>query len=229
MASDVTAQAKQTTSQAAERARTAATENGGKVIARSRVAVDRQSTVAGEQVNTIAQRARLSAAELRRSGEEGPAKLAESAADRVQQVGDWLKGLDADQLADYAKRVQPGKAVAGVEGFARSRPFLALAAGTALGFLPSRLLKAASAKRYSAAGGEPRPAPAPAPLPPAPQTSGSSGTFEGTTTGVTGGTSLTAEPVDVVETSLTNEPPLRGDSLPADAEITWRGTVDPPR
>lgn len=157
MAGEVAGQVQQQAGQAAQQARTRIVENGGKALARARVAVDRQSVVFGEQVNTLAQQSRLTSAELRRQGQETPAKLIEQAADRGQQLGDWLKQLDADKLASYASRVQPGKALSTVEGFGRRRPLVVLAAGAAVGFLPARLLKASSVKRYSASsmGGQP--------------------------------------------------------------------------
>lgn len=148
--SEFAGQAQEKAGQAAERARTQTVTSLGQALGRARVGVDQQSVVAGERVNTVAQRARLIAAELHRMGEHTPARLADQGATRVQQLGDWLKQLDADELTGYARRVQPGRAVTGVESFARRRPLLALATGATLGFLPARLIKMSSSRRQSA-------------------------------------------------------------------------------
>lgn len=156
MAGDVAAQAqdkaKEVGGQAAERVQAQTAQSLGTALGKMRLAVDQQSVVMGERVNTVAQRARLIAAELRGQGENTPAKTAEQAAARGQQLGDWLKQLDADQLVGYAQRVQPSKAAHGLEQAARRRPLLALGTGVALGFLPARLLKASSARRHAAEG-----------------------------------------------------------------------------
>ena len=148
--SEMAGQAQEKAGQAAERARTQAVTSLGQALGRARVGVDQQSVVAGERVNTVAQRARLIGAELHRMGEHTPARLAEQGATRAQQLGDWLKQLDADELTGYARRVQPGRAVTAVEGFARRRPLLALATGATLGFLPARLIKMSSSRRQTA-------------------------------------------------------------------------------
>ncbi len=150
--SEMAGQAQEKAGQAAQRARTQAVTSLGQALGRARVGVDQQSVVAGERVNTVAQRARLIGAELHRMGEHTPARLAEQGAARAQQLGDWLKQLDADELTGYGRRVQPGRAVTAVEGFARRRPLLALATGATLGFLPARLLKMSSGRRQAAGG-----------------------------------------------------------------------------
>ncbi len=148
--SEIAGQAQERAGQAAQQARTQAVQGAGQALGRLRVGVDQQSVVLGERVNTTAQRARLIGAELRRMGENTPARFAEQTATRGQQLGDWLKQLDADELTGYARRIQPGRAVSGVEGFARRRPLLALATGAAIGFLPARLIKMSSGRRQAA-------------------------------------------------------------------------------
>ena len=58
---------------------------------------------------------------LREQGKEGPAKLAEQAADRAQRVGSWLEGSDGDQI------------IGDVEDFARRNPWAVALGGLALG------------------------------------------------------------------------------------------------
>src|SRR3954469_9143942 len=122
--------------QAAEQVRNAS----GQARDRARDQVDQRSTQAGEQVNQHASDLRDVAGQLREQGKEGPAKIADPAADRVERAGSWLKESDADRtLSD-------------VEAFARSKPWAVAAGGLALGFATSRVLKASSSQRYEQRG-----------------------------------------------------------------------------
>src|SRR5215216_2814136 len=60
--------------------------------------VDQRSTQAGQQVNTVADDVRTVAGELRNQGKDKPAQYAEQAAERVQNVGQWLERSDGDQI-----------------------------------------------------------------------------------------------------------------------------------
>ncbi|HEX8106010.1 MAG TPA: hypothetical protein VF533_25565 [Solirubrobacteraceae bacterium] len=114
--------------------------------------VDQRSTQAGEQVVSQASDVRTVAEKLREEGKEGPAKVAEQAADRVEKVGGYLRDSDADRILND------------VESYARSNPWTVVAGGLALGFVASRFLKASSSDRYrTGSTGAPNPAPAPAP------------------------------------------------------------------
>jgi hypothetical protein len=108
----------------------------GQARNRFREQVDQRSTQAGERASATAQDVRSVAQELRQQGKETPARLAEQAADRVDHVGRYLRSADADRL------------LADVEDFARRRPWAVAAAGLALGFAASRVLKASSRQRY---------------------------------------------------------------------------------
>lgn len=124
--------------------------------------VDERSTQAGEQVVTQANDVRTVAEKLREEGKEGPAKVAEQAADRVEKVGGYLRDSDADTI------------LSDVESYARSNPWTVVAGGLALGFVASRFLKASSGDRYH--GRTPAPAsrqlPARTVTPPPPPVSG---------------------------------------------------------
>src|SRR5688572_11928636 len=75
-------QARQVGQQSAEKSREAANVARG----RAREQVDQRTTQAGEQLGTVAGDTRTVSEELRKQGKEQPAKIAEQAADRVEQV-----------------------------------------------------------------------------------------------------------------------------------------------
>jgi hypothetical protein len=128
-------QARQVGQQAAEKSREAANVARG----RAREQVDQRSTQAGEQLGTVAGDTRTVSEELRKQGKEQPAKIAEQAADRVEQVGDYLRRSDADTI------------LRDVEDFGRRQPMAVVAGGFVLGLLASRFLKASSSDRYHGA------------------------------------------------------------------------------
>ena len=76
------------------------------------------------------------AQQLREQGKDGPAKLADQAADRAQRVGSYLEDSDADRI------------IGDVEDFARRNPWAVALGGLALGFAASRVLRASSTDRY---------------------------------------------------------------------------------
>jgi ElaB/YqjD/DUF883 family membrane-anchored ribosome-binding protein len=98
--------------------------------------VDERSTQAGEQVGAMSKALRSSGDQLRNEGHETHAKLMDGAADRIEQVGSYLRHSDSNRILDD------------VEGWVRRRPWLAAAAGVAVGFVASRFLKASSSRRY---------------------------------------------------------------------------------
>ena len=125
-------QARQVGQQAAEKGREAA----GAARGRAREQVDQRSTQAGAQLSTIAGDTRTVGEELRKQGKEQPAKIAEQAADRVEQVGGYLRDSDADTILRDA------------EDFGRRQPMAVAAGAFAIGLLASRFLKASSSDRY---------------------------------------------------------------------------------
>jgi ElaB/YqjD/DUF883 family membrane-anchored ribosome-binding protein len=108
----------------------------GQARGRVREQVDQRSTRAGEQVGQHAADLRDVAGQLRAQGKDGPAKIAEQVADRVDRAGSWMKESDADRI------------LSDVEDFARTNPWTVAAGGLALGFVASRVLKASSSRRY---------------------------------------------------------------------------------
>ena len=98
--------------------------------------VDSRSRQAGEQVSQQASDIRSLSQELRTQGKDGPARIAEQAADQAEKVGSYLTRSDADRILRDA------------EDFARANPWAVIAGGLAAGFLASRFLKASSSDRY---------------------------------------------------------------------------------
>jgi hypothetical protein len=115
--------------QAKGHAQAAAAQVKGKAAAQ----VDERATQIGQQIGTQAQSLDGVAEELRRHGQDGPAKLAEQAGERVKSVGSYLEEADGESL------------VQAVADAARENPAAAAAAGAAAGFAAGRLLKAARA------------------------------------------------------------------------------------
>jgi hypothetical protein len=121
-----TEQAKQTAQRAADQGRE-----------RARQQVDQRSTQAGERMQSTGSDLRSVGEELRKQGKEGPAKLADNAAQRVERVGGYLKESDADRILND------------VEDFGRRQPLALLAGGMVVGLALARFMKASSGRRYS--------------------------------------------------------------------------------
>lgn len=118
--------------QVQEKAGELKSQAGGRV----REQVDERSTQAGDQAQAMGQALRSSSEQLRSEGHDTPAKLIDGAADRVDRLGAYLRDSNSNRLLND------------VEGWARSRPWVAAAAGALIGFAASRFLKASSSRRY---------------------------------------------------------------------------------
>jgi hypothetical protein len=148
-----------------DRAQEKAQEAAGQARNRVRDEVDTRSTQAGEQAQTVAQDVRSVGDHLRSEGKDKPAELADKAAARVADLGDYLKRSDGDAI------------LRDVERLGRERPWAVMAGGLVLGIAASRFLKASSSRRYQQQQSSPNlparqadvdrdvipPAPAPAP------------------------------------------------------------------
>ena len=130
-------QVRDKTQEAQERARGAMGQARGRISEQ----VDQRSTQAGERITSTASDVRSIAQELRTQGKDAPANLAEQVAGQADRLGDYLKGASGDRILRDA------------EDFARRQPMLVAAAGLALGFAASRLLKASSSRRYESSYG----------------------------------------------------------------------------
>lgn len=145
---------------AAGQAHDKAREAAGKAQETLQQQVDQRAKQAGEQVTGTAGDLRSVGEELRKQGKDGPARIADRAAEQTEKVGSYLSGTGPDQMLHD------------VEDFGRRRPWAMLAGGLALGAVAARFLKASSRGRYqqrSASSGPsaPRPGQAPQVQPPA--------------------------------------------------------------
>jgi hypothetical protein len=113
-----------------------AQEAAGQARDRVRDQVESRSTQVGEQAESVAQDVRSVGEHLRGEGKDKPAELADKAAARVAELGDYLKRSDGDALLRDAER------------FGRERPWAVTAGGLVLGIAASRFLKASSSRRY---------------------------------------------------------------------------------
>ena len=126
----------ETVQQVAGQAQEKAQEAGAKAQDMLREQVDQRSTQAGEKVSGTAGDLRSVGEELRNQGKETPARLADQAAERTEQLGSYLSESDAERL------------LSDLEEFGRRRPWAVLAGGVIVGMAAARFLKASSQSRY---------------------------------------------------------------------------------
>jgi gas vesicle protein len=129
-------QAKEKAGEVAGQAQEKAQEAAGQAKSRAREQIDQRSTQAGEQVSTTAGDIRSVSETLREQGKDQPARIADQAADRIEQVGSYLQESDADRI------------LSDVEDFARRQPWAVVAGGFVLGMAAARFMKASSSQRY---------------------------------------------------------------------------------
>ena len=132
-----TEQVQQQAQQVAQQAKQTAQQATGKAQERMRSELNTRTAQAGGQVQSTADDLRSVGEELRNQGKDTPARLADQAADRIEQVGRYLTESDADKM------------LRDIEDFGRRQPWALVAGGMALGFMASRFLKASSSRRYS--------------------------------------------------------------------------------
>jgi hypothetical protein len=132
VAGEVKGRTQEAAGQAQEKVQEAAEQAQGMV----REQVDQRSTQAGEKVAETAQDMRSVGEELRKQGKDGPAKLADRAAERTERLGSYLTESDGDKL------------LSDVEDFGRRQPLAVLAGGLVVGVAAARFLKASSRGRY---------------------------------------------------------------------------------
>jgi hypothetical protein len=131
-----TDQAKDKAQQAAGQAKEQAQQAAGQAKGAVRTQVDQRSTDAGQKVGGFASDVRSVGDQLREQGKDQPAKLAEQAADRAEQVSRYLTDSDGDRI------------LGDIEDFGRRQPWAVIGGGVVLGLLASRFLKASSTRRY---------------------------------------------------------------------------------
>jgi hypothetical protein len=136
-AQQVADQAREKAGEATEQAKETAHNVAAQAQDRIREQVDQRSTEVGERVGGTAQDIRTVGEELRHQGKEGPAKVADQAAERIERAGSYLRDSDADRILNDA------------EDFGRQRPWAVLAGAVVVGVAAARFLKASSQRRYS--------------------------------------------------------------------------------
>src|SRR4051794_41527498 len=94
--------------------------------------VDERSTQAGEQVTKHASDLKSVGDALRQQGQDGPAKLADQAAERAERLGGYLSGADGDRI------------LRDVEDLSRKNPWALALGGVRLGVTASRFLEGSS-------------------------------------------------------------------------------------
>jgi ElaB/YqjD/DUF883 family membrane-anchored ribosome-binding protein len=105
--------------------------------------VDVRSTQVGQQIGSQGAALEGVAGELRDQGKDGAARVAEQAAEKVKNVGEYLEQADGEKLVGAAQQV------------ARDNPAAAAAVGAAAGFAAGRVIKAALDEGDEEPAGEP--------------------------------------------------------------------------
>lgn len=124
------------TKTAVEEGQEKAHEAVGKAGGTLREQLDQRSTQAGEKVSGTARDLRSVGEELRKQGKETPARIADRAAERTEQVGSYLCESNGERLLED------------IEDLGRRQPLAMLAGGLAVGLVAARFLKASSENRY---------------------------------------------------------------------------------
>ena len=132
----------------AEEAKEKAKEKGQEVRVqaseRLREQVQQRASSAGEQAQSLAQTVRRTGAELRAQGQQGQATVLDQVAMRAEKLGRYLTQSEPDQLLDDAREYGRRAVQA-----AKSRPWLAAAAGIGAGLAGSKLVRAAGGGQSS--------------------------------------------------------------------------------
>jgi ElaB/YqjD/DUF883 family membrane-anchored ribosome-binding protein len=132
-----TEQAQDKAQEVAGQAREKAQEAAGEARSRLKEQVDQRSTQAGEQLTSLADAMRRTGETLRTEGNDAPARVTDTVAQRAESLGSYLRDADADRILHD------------VEDFARRQPWAVAAGGLIVGLFAARFLKASSSRRYS--------------------------------------------------------------------------------
>jgi hypothetical protein len=129
-AAEVAGPAKERAREVVGEARSHAQVAAGAVKGQAAAQVDEKSSLVGQQIGSQGEALEGVAGELRRQGQDGPARIAEQAAEKVKDVGEYLERADGEKLVETAQQV------------ARDNPAAAAAVGAAAGFAAGRVIKA---------------------------------------------------------------------------------------
>ena len=125
----VAAEARDAGQQVAEDARRAAGEQ-----------IDKRSTLAGEKVGIAATDTRDIADHLRSKGREGPAKVADDAAQRMDRFAEYLRDADSERILSDIRRL------------GRTQPAALVAGAAVVGIIVGRVVKASEPKDTTQGG-----------------------------------------------------------------------------
>ena len=114
-----------------------AAEVGSQVGDKAKSQVDTRTTQAGDAIQDKAEGLRQMSDQLRDSGQDAFAQLAEKVATLTEDAAKYLRNADADSI------------LGDVEGFARKSPWAVAAGGLFLGLAASRIVKAGTDRRSS--------------------------------------------------------------------------------
>jgi hypothetical protein len=127
---EVVSEARGAAGQVAAEAKHAGRQMAGDARRAANQQLDQRSSMAGERVGLAAEDARDIAQTLRGKGRDAPARLADQAAERMEEFARYLRDADADRIMSDIRRV------------GREQP-AAIAAGAAVvGVLIGRVMKA---------------------------------------------------------------------------------------
>ena len=112
-----------------------AAEVGSQVSDKAKSQVDTRTTQAGDAIQDKAEGLHQMSDQLRDSGQDAFAQLAEKVATLTEDAARYLRNADADSI------------LGDVEGFARKSPWAVAAGGLFLGFAASRIVKAGTDRR----------------------------------------------------------------------------------
>lgn len=102
--------------------------------------VDQRTSDAAQQVAATVEAIRAAGAELRKQGNDGPARIAEQLAERGEMFARYLDAADGRQMLRDA------------ENFASRNPWAVVGGGLVAGFAASRFIKASADQRSGSAG-----------------------------------------------------------------------------
>ena len=131
-----TGKAQELATQAKDQAQEKVDEVKGRASDRLREQLESQSTSLAKRIGPFPEAFRKAAEYLDSQGSGPGAKAAGRAADRAEQLASYLEEANSDRI------------LGDLESFARRRPWMVGAIGTAAGFVASRFLTASSGRRY---------------------------------------------------------------------------------
>jgi ElaB/YqjD/DUF883 family membrane-anchored ribosome-binding protein len=122
--------------QAQEKVKETAQQTKGVVARTVSDRVEATSAQAATQLNDISRAFRRTSQELRGEGKDQPAQVVDVVSDRTEQLARYLSESTSSRILDDLERL------------GRSRPWVAIAGGLAVGVFAGRLLKASSRQRF---------------------------------------------------------------------------------